>query len=140
MISTFLKSQDIFGHQVKLTLKHSNGTEQTSKLGGFVSLVLYAFCLIYFSIKFNKMINGDLDNITIQNDSIDDTMIQNYQPKKTMPYFLFESNSKDLFKNYTRTHLIHIKDSKVVLNNTFRECNLSDFQQYGQEKEFKAQS
>ena len=65
MISTFLKNRDIFGHQVQLTVKHGNGTEQTSKLGGCLSLALYVFCLIYFSIKVIKMNGGDLDNITI---------------------------------------------------------------------------
>lgn len=56
------------------------------------------------------MKKGDLDNITIENDSIDDEMYSTYKLGKIMPFFIFDSNFKDLYGNYTRTHLVQMVD------------------------------
>lgn len=64
-LGRFLKSHDIFGHQVMFTINGGNGTEQTSRIGGCVALFIYAFVICYVSIKYTKMAAGNLDNYTV---------------------------------------------------------------------------
>ena len=63
-IQMFVKNRDAFGHQVKLTVKNGNGSEQTSTFDGLVTIFLYFFIRAYGVIKTIKMSGGNLDNIT----------------------------------------------------------------------------
>ena len=62
MLTTFLKMIDAFGHETKLTTKKE--TEQTSKIGGTVSALVYILVIVYIIIKGQKMANGNLDLMT----------------------------------------------------------------------------
>ena len=53
-ISTKLKNQDLFGHQVQLNFNR-NGSVHTTPLGGVFSIFLKTLYIIYFSYLLNKM-------------------------------------------------------------------------------------
>ena len=55
----------MFGHQITFTIKGGNGSEQTSKVGGIVTLLIYAFVATYVGIKISKMTSGSLDNVIV---------------------------------------------------------------------------
>ena len=51
MLSTFIKNRDAFGHQVTFSIKGGNGNEQTSKIGGVITLIIYTFIATYVVLK-----------------------------------------------------------------------------------------
>ena len=63
MIKSFFKNRDVFGHPVQLSLVDGKNKTQNTVLGGLVTLLIYAFSITYFVIKFQKMLDGQLDNM-----------------------------------------------------------------------------
>ena len=63
MIKSFLKNRDVFGYSVQLSLLDGKNKTQNTVLGGVVTMLIYAFSLTYFAIKFQKMLGGQLDNM-----------------------------------------------------------------------------
>ena len=63
MIKSFLKNRDVFGYSVQLSLLDGKNKNQNTVLGGIVTMLIYAFSLTYFAIKFQKMLGGQLDNM-----------------------------------------------------------------------------
>ena len=59
----FVKNRDTFGHHVQFTINGGNGTAQTSKIGGFISICIYVFVATYVGIRCQKMLKGSFDNI-----------------------------------------------------------------------------
>ena len=70
-LSQFLQNRDAFGHKVSLNTRHGNGSEQTSRVGGVLTLLCYGFILAYMVIKAQKMTEGNLDSIASSEESID---------------------------------------------------------------------
>ena len=70
-IYMFVKNRDAFGHQVNLTVKNMNGSQQTSKFGGAVSIFLYLFICVYGVFKSIKMSEGNLDNFSSNEEIVD---------------------------------------------------------------------
>ena len=66
-IAMFLKNIDAFGHQLNLTVKNVNGSQQTSKFGGTVIVIQYLFVCVYGVFKSIKMSDGNLDNFEFYN-------------------------------------------------------------------------
>ena len=55
MLKSILQGTDVFGHQIKFTINGGNGSEQTSKIGGITTLLIYGLILTYVGIKIDKM-------------------------------------------------------------------------------------
>ena len=85
MISQFLLNRDAFGYQVNLKVRGGNGQEQTSKVGGLVSLMVYMFMGVFFYIKGDKMVEGNLDNIMQTEQVVNFTEIGNVSLTGMMP-------------------------------------------------------
>ena len=50
-LSQFLLNRDAFGHQVSFNARHGNGKEQTSRVGGALTILVYGFIMAYMVIK-----------------------------------------------------------------------------------------
>ena len=53
-ILTFIKELDIFGHQVQFKFLKDRDTYRTL-IGGFMTIFIYAFMLLYISVNVNKV-------------------------------------------------------------------------------------
>ena len=71
MITNFLRNRDAFGHQVNLRVKSGNGVEQTSNIGGTVTILIYTFIFVYMMILGQKMYESNLDIIMSFEEMID---------------------------------------------------------------------
>lgn len=98
MLASILKGRDVFGHHVKFTINGGNGTEQTSKLGGAVSLIIYAFIATYVGLKLQKIFQGNLDNITNMEQMADYNSLGKIYMHGLMPYISIVSLGTEILQ------------------------------------------
>ena len=131
MFGSFLKQRDVFGHQVVFTINGGNGTEQTSKLGGLTTIFINIFILTYVIIKGQKMMNGQLDNITSSEQLTDYEALQKVFITNTMPIFNVISPFEIDFMQYVSIGFLQ-RDGYTGNQQYYgaRECNQSDVEKY----------
>ena len=138
MIGSFLKNIDVFGHQVVLTLNGGNGSRQTSKLGGFVTLLIYVFVATYMSFKIVKMNEGNLDNQAKTEELIRENQITQANMSSVQPYFQIHVEDPNLL-DYFDFHINQIVSlMKFESRKKFRMCTdeeLFEFEVSKQERE-----
>ena len=59
-----VKDHDMFGHSVVLNFNQQGDTFKT-RLGGFVSIILKIILSTYFCIQAKKMLNNEMDTLTL---------------------------------------------------------------------------
>ena len=132
MVGSFLKQRDVFGHQVVFTIKGGNGTEQTSKCGGLMTILIYLFIFTYVTIKGQKMMKGSLDNITSSEELTDFEALQKVFMTNTKPMFNVISAHDMDFLQYLQIGFMHFDGytNEVTFSNA-RQCNQTDVESYG---------
>lgn len=96
-----LYNVDAFGQPIQFTIKGGNGVEQTSKLGGIVTILIYCFTLVYMGIKIDKMLLGNLDIITQEEKMTDYRTVQKVYLKDLNPFItMFELNTEESILPY----------------------------------------
>ena len=123
MLSTFLKNRDAFGHQVAFTIKGGNGSEQTSKLGGFITLLIYTFIATYVGIKMSKMLSGSLDNITVSQQLIDYKSVQNVYFEDLIPVVGIASFGSSDIAKYLEINIYQMDKNQYKPAAQFHQCN-----------------
>ena len=92
-ISDFLKNRDVFGYKINFTIREgSYKNEQTSRVGGAVSLLIYIFLINYFTHLIRKMNSGSFDNVMQMEDLLDNRTASEFQPSGLLPYIEVISN------------------------------------------------
>ena len=95
MLTTFIKNRDVFCHQIVFGTKH--GKEQTSILGGIVSLLIYILATVYVIIKGQKMFAGNLDIMTSTVEMTDFERHGKIKMNNLMPYLLVVARDDAIF-------------------------------------------
>lgn len=128
-LSIFIKNRDTFGHPVGLTIKNSR--EQTSRIGGVITMMIYIFCIVNISIKSEKMFAGKLDNIIQSARLTDFEKVGRVKMKGMIPYLFVQALNEKAFQ-YVNIELIHVDGFTSTTTKTlFEECTQEHFSPHG---------